>query len=245
MPGVGDLCPSCAWFILFIMPFMWLLEGNLWPPSFSLGMGGKAGLVGAPPPVTLSSGGGPGLGALRSVRTFRPPTGGPSGCLGLAGTLVMLTTAGTSPSRGSLLLLTLPCTELGTITGSWGGSQPASSSWLGLAPLSRRGLECVAMFPLFLSCSSLAPVTTVRQPPYWLSRAGLAGSETADWAREWSRHHQSGQARQSLQHSKHPEEEQLLHKSSNFLPREKDCSSGCLCQLSLSFTKPPSVSAHY
>ena len=158
MAGLGDLWPSCALFIMFIMPFMvLLLAGNLWPPSFSLGMGGKAGLVGAPP-VTLSRGGGPGLGALRSVRTFRPPTttGGPSGCLGLAGTLVMLTTAGTSPSRGSLVLvvllvlvLTLPCTELGTITGSWGGSQPASSSWLG-----RLEVQCVAMmFPLFLSCS--------------------------------------------------------------------------------------------
>ena len=45
------------------------------------------------------------MGAPRSVRTFRPPTGGPSGSLGLAGTRVMLTTAGTSPSSGSLLLL--------------------------------------------------------------------------------------------------------------------------------------------
>ena len=45
---------------------------DLWPPSLSLGIGGKAGLAGWPPD-TLRRGGGPGLGAPRSVLTLRPP----------------------------------------------------------------------------------------------------------------------------------------------------------------------------
>ena len=158
-------------------------------------MGGKAGLVA--PPVTLSRGGGPGLGALRSVRTFRPPTGGPSGSLGLAGTRVMLTTAGTSPSSGSLLVevlevlevVTLPCTELGTMTGSWGGSQAAWSSCL-----ERPGPECEAIMLLRL-CSSLLLTGPLWSPaPAWLSSvpasqsaaAILAEPGRAGWERQQS-----------------------------------------------------------
>ena len=60
LAGLEDLWASCALFIMFIIPLTWLLAGNLWP-SFSRGIGGKAGLVFAGP-ATLSRGGGPIMG---------------------------------------------------------------------------------------------------------------------------------------------------------------------------------------
>ena len=95
-------------------------------------MGGREGLDAGL--ATLNNGGGPVLGAgPRSVRTLIP---GPriltsSTGLLLAGTLVMLTTAGISPlgeSSGPGEVAMLPCTVPGTITGSWGISPSSSSS---------------------------------------------------------------------------------------------------------------------
>ena len=95
-------------------------------------MGGREGLAAGL--ATLNNGGGPVLGAgPRSVRTLIP---GPriltsSTGLLLAGTLVMLTTAGISPlgeSSGPGEVAMLPCTVPGTITGSWGISPSSSSS---------------------------------------------------------------------------------------------------------------------
>ena len=193
-PGTcwGLTIPGLCWvLIMVIIPLVpgilmfggcWNLNpcvGALWPPSFSLGIGGRAGLWGWPP-ATLSKGGGPGLGegAPRSVLTLRPPPWGTSCCFSLAGTRVMLTTAGIS-SRGSPEPGTSWPPEAGTMMGICGGSSSSSkcslSRW---SPL--RG--CAASPAILVTAST--PATTWWRF-HWSSALFIDSWPGSSWQLGW------------------------------------------------------------